>query len=41
MTVKAAGCGSPMGDNEIFKIGQAELYGLEENSLEKQGAFAG
>jgi chemotaxis protein CheD len=30
MTVKAAGCGSPMGDNEIFKIGQRNYTVLKK-----------
>ena len=31
MTVKAAGCGSPMGDNEIFKIGQRNYTVLKKS----------
>jgi chemotaxis protein CheD len=30
MTVKAAGCGSPMGDSEIFKIGQRNYTVLKK-----------
>ncbi len=30
MKVKAAGCGSPMGDNEIFKIGQRNYTVLKK-----------